>query len=38
VKTAPDNPEEVLDNYDEVIEAVRDSDYAHFLVDITDTA
>lgn len=38
VKTTPDNLEKVLDNYDEVIEAVRSSEYAHFLEDITGTA
>jgi len=38
VKTTPDNLEQVLDNYDEVIDAVRNSEYAHFLEDITGTA
>lgn len=32
-KTMPANPEEVIDNYHEVIEAVRNSEYAHFLKD-----
>jgi len=33
-KTTPENLEKVLDNYEEVIEAVRNSAYAHFLNDI----
>jgi hypothetical protein len=38
VKTSPENLEEVLDNYDEVIEAIRNSEFAHFLEDLTGTA